>query len=43
LTPAAKAKWTKLFDHNRHDALGMIELVEKAVEEFVPDGITSAN
>jgi hypothetical protein len=26
---------------NRHDVLGMINLVEKAVEGFVPNGITS--
>jgi hypothetical protein len=36
LTPVAKAKWTKLLDHNRHDVLGMIELVKKAIEGFVP-------
>jgi len=40
LTAVAKAKWTKLLDHNRHDVLGMIELVTKAVDEFVPECIS---
>jgi hypothetical protein len=39
LTPVAKAKWTKLLDHNRHDVRGMMNLVEKVVEGFVPRGI----
>ena len=39
LTPVAKAKWTKLLDHNRHDVLGMMKLVEMAHDGFVPDGL----
>jgi len=40
LTPVAKAKWTKLLDHNRHDVQGMMTLVEKALNGFVPQGTT---
>jgi hypothetical protein len=36
LTPVAKAKWTKLLDHNRHDVMGMERLVKKTIEGFVP-------
>jgi hypothetical protein len=36
LKPVVKAKWTKLLDHNRHDVFGMMELVNKTLEVFVP-------
>lgn len=36
LTPVAKAKWTKLLDHNAHDVRGLMSLTEKALSRFVP-------
>ena len=38
LSPVAKAKWTKLLDHNSHDVLGMTQLVQRALDGFVPAG-----
>ncbi|WP_373071061.1 hypothetical protein [Gemmatimonas sp.] len=33
LTPVAKAKWTKLCAHNRHDCLGLASLVQRLADD----------
>lgn len=34
LTPVAKGKWTKMLRHNRHDCVGLMEVVLRAVTDL---------